>query len=283
RFPVEISSSVFRFHEKEYVLSLVRDVTERKRKNAEMEEWNRELEARVLLRTSQLEAANRDLESFAYSISHDLRAPLRHIDGFARLLKSRLGALASEEAHYFERIVQASARMHRMIDDLLEFSRIGRSKLQHVAVDLDAMVADIRSTLKPDPGRPEVDWHIGLLGTVCGDPGLLRNVFENLLENAVKFSRREAAPRIEVSRSEKDGHARIRIRDNGVGFDPEYTHKLFEVFQRLHDEDEFGGSGIGLANVKRIVERHGGRVTAEGEQGKGAEFTLILPLEEDEA
>jgi len=283
RFPVEISSGVFRFHEKEYVLSLVRDITERKQKNAEMEEWNRELEARVLRRTAQLEAANRDLESFAYSISHDLRAPLRHIDGFARLLQSCLGALAPKEAHYFERIIQASARMQGMIDDLLEFSRIGRGKIQRVSVDLDAMVTEVASALKPEAGRPEVDWRVDSLGTVNGDPGLLHTVFENLLGNAFKFTCREDAPRIEVSRTDKEGNAYICIKDNGVGFDPAYAHKLFEVFQRLHDEDEFGGGGIGLANVKRIVERHGGEMMASAEKGKGAEFTLILPLKEEES
>jgi len=262
----------------------VRDITERKQKNAEMEKWNRELEARVLRRTAQLEAANRDLESFAYSISHDLRAPLRHIDGFARLLQSRLGELEPEQAHYFERIIQASARMHRMIDDLLEFSRIGRSKLQHVSVDLDALVAEIVSALKPEkPDRPEVDWRVGSLGTVYGDPGLLHTVFENLLGNAFKFTCREDAPCVEVSRADKEGGAYIRVKDNGVGFDPAYAHKLFDVFQQLHDKDEFGGSGIGLANVKRIVERHGGEVTASAEKGKGAEFTLILPLNGKEA
>lgn len=280
RFPVEISSSVFRLHGKEYVLSLVRDITERQRKKQAMEEWNRELEARVRERTSQLETANRDLESFSYSISHDLRAPLRHIEGFVRLLQSRLKDLGALETHYIERIVQASSRMHHMINDLLEFSRIGRSTLHCIAVDLDELVAEVCAALRPEPGKPEVEWRIDSLGSVCGDPQLLHTMFENLLGNAFKFSSLEESPLIEVSRSNQDGHACIRIKDNGIGFDPNYAHKLFDVFQRLHDDGQFSGTGIGLANVKRIVERHGGRITATGNIGKGAVFTVILPLNE---
>ena len=277
-FPVEISSSLFRLQGREYILSLARDITERRQSAESMREWNRELEANVRRRTAELEAANHDLESFAHSISHDLRAPLRHIDGFARLLRSNLGELPEQANHYFERIIQASARMHRMIDDLMEFSRIGRCRLKRTVVDLDALVKEVASELRPEPGRPEMDWRIGKLGTVVGDSGLLHTVFENLLGNAVKFTRNEKVPRVAVSReNDTKGNASIRIEDNGVGFDPAYTHKLFDVFQRLHDDKDFTGNGIGLANVKRIVERLGGRVSAEGRMGEGAVFTVTMP------
>ena len=259
----------------------VEDVTERLRAEARIQALNRTLEARVALRTRELSHANQELEAFAYSVSHDLRAPLRSIDGFSRLLAERhRDAIGPDGVDHLQRIRNASARMSELIDALLKMSRVSRGELRHAEVDLSAVAREVVNDLRNgDPGREvAVDIQPGL--RVHGDPALLRNLMENLLGNAWKFTRGVAGARIEVGRS---GSGEFHVRDNGAGFDPEYASKLFRPFQRLHSEQEYAGHGIGLASVKRIVERHGGSIRAEGRPGHGATFRFFLPTERDPA
>lgn len=240
--------------------------------SAEVEHMHERLETRVQERT-------RELEAFSYSVSHDLRAPLRHIVGFAGLLERRAtGQLDAESRRFVTTISEAASRMGRLIDDLLSFSRTGRTPLEMRAVPLGPIVEEARREAAADASGRSIEWMIGELPTVLGDPALLRQVFANLLSNAVKYTAPKPAPRIEVRASRADnGDAIITVRDNGVGFDPQYAAKLFGVFQRLHRADEFPGTGIGLANVRQIVHRHGGRTWAEGVPGEGAAFHLSLP------
>jgi PAS domain S-box-containing protein len=255
----------------------VEDVTERLRAEARVQALNRTLEARVALRTRELSHANQELEAFAYSVSHDLRAPLRSIDGFSRLLTERYrDAIDASGQDYLGRIRNASARMSDLIDALLKMSRVSRGELQVAQVDLSAMAKDIATELRnADPARSVAfDIQPGLL--VSGDPALLRNLMDNLLGNAWKFTAHTKDARIAVG---GDHSGEIFVRDNGAGFAPEYAAKLFRPFQRLHTADQYAGHGIGLASVKRIVERHGGSIRAEGQVGQGATFWFRLPEE----
>ena len=238
----------------------------------------------------QLEATNKDLEAFAYSVSHDLRAPLRHIDGFVQLLlKREQERLDPASSRYLNVIAQSSARMDQLIDDLLTFSRTGRAEMQIWRVELNELVREAQQELSPMLERRQITWEIGSLPAVQADPALLRQAWVNLLSNAIKFTGPRSEPRVEIGVkkpgfSEKSGFSEVTIfiRDNGVGFDPQYRHKLFGVFQRLHREDEFEGTGIGLATVRRIIHRHGGRVWAEGESDRGATFYFTLREAEGE-
>jgi signal transduction histidine kinase len=228
----------------------------------------------------QLEAANKELEAFSYSVSHDLRAPLRHIDGFAGLLAKNIGAKLDDNGRrYLFTISGAAKRMGRLIDDLLSFSRTGRSELSHSLVDQDALVVAVIREGRFGVGGKPIEWQISPLPPVRADASMLRQVWSNLLENAVKYSGKSEHPRIEVGTSvdAKFGDLVFFVRDNGVGFDMQYVDKLFGVFQRLHSVSEFEGTGIGLANVRRIVARHGGRTWAEGAIGKGATIYFSLP------
>jgi signal transduction histidine kinase len=234
------------------------------------------LERQVAERTAQLEASNKELEAFAYSVSHDLRAPLRHIAGFADLLlKHSEGQLDATSLHHLGAIVQSTEQMGRLIDDLLILSRVGRAEMQTRRVALDEIIHKVRGELAPEEEGRHITWEIGPLPPVEADPILLRQVWANLLSNAVKFTAQQEKARIEIGALPIDtesSHVTLFVRDNGVGFDPQYTHKLFGVFQRLHREEEFEGTGVGLATVRRIVERHGGRVWAKGEPDHGATF-----------
>ena len=245
----------------------------------ERAQLNEELERRVELRTAELAASNKELEAFAYSVSHDLRAPLRHIDGFLALLQKRVYAqLDSSALHYIDNTTEACRRLGQMIDELLLFSRLGRSEIHKQPADLNDLAQKVRQELEHECGDRLVRWHVDDLPAVAADPVMLRQVVQNLFANALKFTRTRAVAEISVtSRQQPDGEIVISVRDNGVGFDMQYSDKLFQVFQRLHREDEFEGTGIGLANVRRIVERHGGRVWAEGALDHGATFYFSLP------
>ncbi len=253
------------------------DVTARRNAEAQTQALVALLDQRVADRTADLEASNRELEAFSYSVSHDLRAPLRAIDGFASLLVEHLGSgLDAEGRHLLETIEQNARKMGRLIDDLLQFSRTGRTEMTKDAVDMDALVALLLDEMLPPGERGKVDVRLRPLPRAFGDSRLIRVVLRNLVSNALKFSARQERPVLEIgSVPAKDGPEYF-VRDNGVGFDPKYVDKLFGVFQRLHSVKEFEGSGIGLALARRIVERHGGRIRAEGRTGQGAIFSFTL-------
>jgi signal transduction histidine kinase len=245
---------------------------------------NRDLEAGV----AELTAANQELEAFSYSVSHDLRAPLRHISGFVDLLRRGSAEKLDEKGRrQLDMIARAARNMGELIDDLLAFSRVGRTQLQREPVDLSFLVREVVQPVRLETAGRNIEWQIGDLPAVMADPSLLRIVLANLVGNAVKYSRTRERPRIEIgsvpASGQPDGEAVVYVRDNGVGFDPEYAGKLFGVFQRLHRADEFEGTGIGLATVRRIVHRHGGRTWAEGRLDGGATFYFSLPGADDTA
>ena len=255
------------------------DASRRARRVDEVRRQNELLEQRVAERTAALEQTNQELEAFSYSVSHDLRAPLRHVLGFAALLREEGGiALDPAQLRHLESITTAAERMSELIDDLLAFSRISRSELHKRAVDLGELVQSARNDLRCETEGRDIEWLIHPLPVVHGDHSLLRQAVVNLVSNALKFTSPYQKARIEIGSSSLGPEETVvYIRDNGVGFDPQYTGKLFGVFQRLHHGREFEGTGIGLANVRRIVQRHGGRVWAEGKPGEGAIFYFALP------
>jgi light-regulated signal transduction histidine kinase (bacteriophytochrome) len=244
---------------------------------------NAELEQRVVERTAQLQAANEELAAFSYSVSHDLRAPLRHITGYVEQLQQAAGpVLSGENLDYLAKIHAAAQRMGSLIDDLLSFSHAGHMELQKAEVNLNELVKDTLNDFQVEMKGRKIVWKIQPLPTVQGDRALLRMMLVNLLSNALKFTSTRAEARIELgSTPGSDGETAIFIRDNGVGFDPKYAGKLFDVFQRLHTEKVFEGSGIGLANARRIIHRHGGRIWAEGAVEKGAVFFFSIPQSVD--
>ncbi len=230
--------------------------------------------------SERLTASNKELEAFSYSVSHDLRAPFRHIVGYAQLLKKLESKNLSEKGgRYIDTIVESALSAGTLVDDLLSFSQLGRQTLRMMPLDLNEVVGDVVKQLTIGDKAPDVDWKIGKLPVVQGDPLMLRLVFQNLLDNALKFSRNKKPATIEVLAEPGDGETVFIVRDNGAGFDQTYVGKLFGVFQRLHRVEEFEGTGIGLANVKRIIERHGGRIWAQGELDLGATFSFSLPAE----
>jgi light-regulated signal transduction histidine kinase (bacteriophytochrome) len=246
---------------------------------AELAERKRQAGALDHLNTS-LAAANRELESFSYSVSHDLRAPLRSIDGYAQMLEEDYNDKLDETGRRYIRTIRGgSQRMAALIDDLLAFSRLNRQNLTRTQVDMTALARRAAAEIleaQPEP-RPAVD--IAELPPVSGDPALLRQVWTNLISNAVKYSSKSDAPHVEVRAAREGGRIRYEVRDNGIGFDMKYADKLFGVFQRLHGMDEYPGTGVGLAIVQRIVTRHQGAITAQAERGKGATFKFTLPAE----
>jgi PAS domain S-box-containing protein len=256
------------------VYAVARDITEHKKTEDRVAQLGQESRQRA----AELEAVNKELEAFSYSVSHDLRAPLRHIAGFSDMLQNHAdGSLDEKGKRYLKTIIESAKRMGLLIDDLLVFSRMGRSEMRSERVDLNQLVEATIAELAPDIGGRRIQWTKQSLPEVVGDRAMLKQVFLNLISNAIKYSATRDVANIEIGLRDEAEAFVIFVRDNGVGFDMAYAHKLFGVFQRLHDASQFEGTGIGLANVRRIVGRHGGRVWAEAELDKGATFYFSMP------
>lgn len=272
-FPVEISLSPLRTEEGILVSSTIRDVSLRREASDKIRNLNDALKQKI----QDLGSLNKEMETFSYSVSHDLRAPLRHIDGFARILTEEHAAeLSADAKHYLEHIVTAANRMGALIDDLLSLGRVGRREMNIRAANLDDLIKQAMADLPPGTENRAIDWKIEPLGDTVCDPGLVKLMFSNLLSNAVKFTRTRSKALIEIGKCSRNETMVYFIRDNGVGFDAKYADKLFGVFQRLHSHQDFEGTGVGLATVRRVVQRHGGNVWAESELGVGTTFFFTL-------
>ena len=252
----------------------------RRRAEKKIEELNTELNRHLLL----AEAANKELEGFSYSVSHDLRAPLRHITGFVELLNKRdMEGLDDKSRHYLQVISESAQKMGVLIDDLLAFSRMGRAEMIRSRIDFNTLVKEVVADMKGEAGEREIIWEIASLPVAEGDAAMLRQVLANLVSNALKFTLPRPRARIEIGAvTDQPRETLFYVRDNGVGFDMKYVDKLFGLFQRLHSQDEFAGTGVGLANVQHIIHRHGGRAWAEGTVDGGATFWFALPKTEEE-
>ncbi|HEX4645408.1 MAG TPA: PAS domain S-box protein [Verrucomicrobiae bacterium] len=282
-FPVELAITPIRSGTEISFSAFVRDITDRRRAEAEIRELNATLEQRVLERTAQLAAANKELEAFSYSVSHDLRAPLRHVDGYVQMLREEHGpALAPAAQRYLGKVASSVQQMGRLIDDLLAFSRMGRSEMCRTEVNMGELAEDALQEMAADAAGRNIEWNIQPLPVVRGDPALLRQVWVNLFSNAIKYTRPRNPAKISVTGGKKNGAWEFCVQDNGVGFDMRYVDKIFGVFQRLHNAEEFEGTGIGLANVRRTILRHGGRTWAESKVGEGAALYFTLPISVEE-
>jgi two-component system sensor histidine kinase/response regulator len=263
---------------KPFKLSLLLPVLNRALSLRRLRLENAALQKRVQERTAQLEAANNELDAFAHSVSHDLRAPLRHISGFVGLLEQAEPGLSEKGRRYMETINRSTERMGQLIEDLLNFSKTARTEIRRIEVDLNELLERVIHAAQPELEGRNIVWEKNPLPRVQADPSLLFQVFSNLILNAIKYSRTRDQAEIETGcAAGTENEVAIFIRDNGVGFDMKYADKLFGVFQRLHGEKEFEGTGVGLANVRRIIARHGGRTWAEGQVDRGATFYFTLP------
>ena len=267
------------FHKLEHKMAMLkREISERKRAEVEIERINAGLEARILERTCELSVANRELESFAYSVSHDLRAPLRRIDGWSHILLEDYGGSLDETARDYLRTIRAEAQhMAELIEAMLQLSRVIRGELSKGPVDMAQVARGLEKDLRQAEPERDVEFVVsGDLGSVYADSRLVRALLQNLLGNAWKFTGKIQRAHVELGITTREGQRAFYVRDDGAGFDTKYAGKLFQPFQRLHDSDEFPGLGVGLATARRIIQRHGGKIWAEGEAGKGATFYFTL-------
>jgi PAS domain S-box-containing protein len=275
---VEITAHEFQFGEKQARFVLAKDITEQLRAEAQVCQLNEELEERVSVRTAELTAANKELEAFSYSVSHDLRAPLRAIIGYSHLILEEYAVRLDAEGQRLLNVISSEAlRMSQLIDDLLTFSRLSRQRVELTDIDMTRLALSAFQGLITAHPVPAPQLNIKTLPPARGDSTMLRQVFVNLLDNAIKFSSRRKDAAVEVGGSCDQNQNVYYVKDNGVGFDEKYRAQLFGVFQRLHADEEFAGTGVGLALVQRIILRHGGSVWAESKLGKGATFYFALP------
>ncbi len=266
-FSVDIALGPLKAEEDMVVIAVIRDISELKT-----------ADDMIKKRTAELTDAMKELDAFTYSVAHDLRAPVRQMNGFVELLKKRIVGLPDDKIkHYADAIAAASLKMGLLIDDLLAFSRLGRTEIQKRKIEFNALVKEVVQDIQDEVKGRDIKWAIDELPEVYGDHGLLRLVFVNLISNAVKFTNTRPRAEIKIGCINEVDKFICSIKDNGVGFDMKYVNKLFGVFQRLHAQNEFEGTGIGLANVRRIISRHGGRIWAEGSVGQGATFYFTIP------